>query len=397
MRPPELRRQVVLFTSSYCMGGIEAHLGDLTEGLIKRGWQVAVICSTLPDIEPLRRRLAKLGASVHPVAAASRPWQLPGRALRIARALRRYRRPVLHLHLQGDAGGLLVLVAGRLVGIAAAVRTLHNPPVPPISRGLRLAVAVTDRLVERIVCVSPETRRAQLRDLQRDARKCVVIPNGVDVERFSPSVSGEDARRELGFRPDEKVVGTVARLQEERKGVSDFVAMAGRVVARLPDTRFLVVGDGPLRVTLERQAEGLGLSGRMVFAGYRDDVPRMLAAMDVAVFPSSYEAAQYVMLEAMASARPVVLTPAGLAIDLIQPGATGVLVPIHDVGGLARAVEGLLEDHIAATRMGLAARQVVVDSYSTDAMVSSAIELYAEVTDLRSSFRTAPAGAADLR
>jgi glycosyltransferase involved in cell wall biosynthesis len=193
------------------------------------------------------------------------------------------------------------------------------------------------------------------------------------------------------------VVGTVARLQEERKGISDFIAMAGRVSAQRPRARFLVVGDGPLREALERQSQQLGLSGKTIFTGYRADVPRMLSAMDVAVFPSSYEAAQYVMLEAMAAGRPVVLTPAGLAIDIVQPGITGMLVPVHDVAGLAVAVENLLDDRENAARMGAAARQVIVEHYSTDAMVTALTGLYAEVTDGRSRLRAAPANAVDLR
>jgi len=379
------------------MGGIEAHLSDLAVGLIRRGWKVAVICSTLQDIEPLRTNLRSIGADVYPVGEASTPWQLLQRTWRILRVLRRHREGVVHLHLQGDAGGLLVLVAARLAGCKAVVRTLHNPPVPPITRSLRTMIALTDQLVDRIVCVSPETRRAQLDEFRRDPRKLVVIANGVDVERFSPTGPDDGVRRELGLETDAEVVGTVARLQEERKGIGAFVEMAGKLASRRPNARFVIVGDGPLRTRLEAQADHLGLGQRVTFTGYRRDVPKLLRAMDVAVFPSSYEAAQYVMLEAMATALPVVLTPAGLAIDLVQPGRTGVLVRVGDVEGLTDAVDDVLNDRAAAARMGRAARQVIVEDYSTDAMVNALAGLYAELIDVRSRQRARSAGALDLR
>jgi glycosyltransferase involved in cell wall biosynthesis len=103
--------------------------------------------------------------------------------------------------------------------------------------------------------------------------------------------------------------------------------------------------------------------------------------MDVAVFPSTYEAAQYVMLEAMASALPVVTTPAGLAIDLIASGVNGVIIPFHDTEAASEAVEALLADRGTARRIGEAARASILQGYSTDAMVDALASLYLEVTD----------------
>jgi glycosyltransferase involved in cell wall biosynthesis len=315
----------------------------------------------------------------------------------MARIMRRHPGCVVHLHLQGDAGGILVLLAARLAGAAATVRTLHNPPVPPVTGRLRLMVGVTEALTDRVICVSPETQRAQLKEYQHDVRKFAVIANGVDVERFSPGVPSDGAREELGIPAGVPLVGTIARLQEERKGVSDFIAMAARVARRSPDPWFVVVGEGPLRPALEAKAAELDIAARVVFTGYRRDVPRLLAAMDVAVFPSSYEAGQYVMLEAMAMARPVVVTPAGLAVDLVRQDVTGLLVPIHDVEAMAVGVARLLADRTAAARIGKAARDVVAAGYSTDAMVGSVTELYLSLIGGRSPLRPAPATAADLR
>jgi glycosyltransferase involved in cell wall biosynthesis len=381
-------REVVLFTSSYCMGGIEAHLSDLTRGLLRRGWHVNLICSDLVDIEPLRQDMSRIGATVHTVPEAKNWFGLIRRAWRLVRILRMYPGCTVHLHLQGEAGGTLMLVAARLAGAGVVVRTLHNPPVPPISRRHRWLVRLSARFTDRLICVSPETKRTQVQEFDGDPGQFVIIPNGVDLDRFSPMISRDDVRRDLGIAMDDPLIGTVARLQEERKGVSEFIDMAAGVARRWPKARFMVVGDGPLRPALERQAAKLGLTDCFVFTGYRRDVPRLLAAMDVAVFPSSYEAAQYVMLEAMAMALPVVITPAGLAIDLITSGVTGMLVPFRNPPAMCDAVDRLLADGETAKRIGAAGRALIVEGYSTEVMVDAVARLYQELIDWRVPFRT---------
>jgi glycosyltransferase involved in cell wall biosynthesis len=365
------------------MGGIEAHVTDLARGLIDRGWRVALICPDTDAVKPLREQTVRLGGTVHPVPEAHNPIGVVWRAFRLGWILRHYRDAVVHLHLQGETGGILILFAARVTRAAAVVRTLHNPPVPPISPLGRVQVAISNRFLDRVVCVSPETLRTQLREFRWSPQKMATIPNGVDLNRFSPMPTAAEVRRELGLAPGAPVVGTVARLQEARKGISEFIDMAAAVAPRRPDTSFVVVGDGPLRLALERQAEQLGLSSRFVFTGYRSDVPRLLSAMDVAIFPSSYEAAQYVMLEAMAMAVPIVITPAGLAIDLIQPEANGVLVPVHDTRAMADAVVRLLGDPSWARQLGQAGRDAVVRGYSSEAMVDSIAAMYRDVTDGR--------------
>jgi glycosyltransferase involved in cell wall biosynthesis/GT2 family glycosyltransferase len=383
------RRQVVLFTSSYCMGGIEAHIIDLAGGLKRREWDVALICSTLRDIEPLRDEMSRIGVTVHAIPHALNPFQLIHRAWRLITVLRRYRGSVVHLHLQGESGGMLPLVAARASGAAAVVRTLHNPPVLPLANSQRFLVRTTERWLDRIISVSSETMRAQEEEFRRDPRKSVIIPNGVDLDRFSALISKKKARKEWNIPLTDVIVGTVARLQEERKGISEFIEMSAAVARCWPQSRFLVVGDGPLRPKLERQAQELGVSDRFLFTGFRRDVPRLLAAMDVAVFPSSYEAGPYVMLEAMAMGCPVVITPTGLAIDLIKPGITGMLVPFHDRAALFMAVHHLLSNPALARRIGEAGRQVIVNGYSADVMVDSIVRVYQEVGE--------PAASAPIR
>jgi glycosyltransferase involved in cell wall biosynthesis len=371
---------IVLFTNSPYMGGMEEHILLLGRGLARRGYTVAAICPPRQTIHALRAGLAAVGVDVHCAPErGSAPADIMRRLRALVAILRRYPRCVLHLHLTGHAGGELVMLAGRLAGVGAVVRTEHLPPVPPIATRERLTVRLRDRWLARIICVSDQTRRHHLEQLGRDARKCTVVPNCVDLARFSPKVSAARVYREFGLDAVTPIVGTISRLGEHRKGISYFLEMAAAVAAAQPAARFLIVGDGPLRPALERQARALGLADRVLFTGWRTDVPELLAAMRIFVMPSLNEGGPYTVLEAMAMAKPVVATPVGLVPDVIDDGVSGVLVPVADSAALTRAVLSLLEDPDRARQMAERGRDVVAARFSLDAMITGVAEVYRQV------------------
>lgn len=328
----------------------------------------------------MREGLESAGVEVHALTAgrASLLGAIP-RTLSLARILRRYRGGVLHLHFTGYEGGDLVTLAAAFAGIRAVVRTAHMPPIGPITAWARTLVRARDRALARIICVSSETFRAHLDLLGRDPRKCVVIPNGVDLERFHPGVTPVDVRAEFGIDPAAPIVGTVSRLGEKRKGVHVFIAAAAIVAARLPSARFLIVGDGPLRAELQRQAATLGIAKNVVFAGQRNDVPQLLAAMRVFVVPSLYESGPYTLLEALATARPVVSTPTGLATEVIRDGVSGQLVAIDDSLSLAQAVLDMLADPARSAAMAERGREAVARGFSVESMIDGIVRVYRDV------------------
>ena len=379
MKSSATARPVVLFTNSMIMGGMEEHVLQLGRGFVERGVPVAVICSPYEDIRPLREQLAASGVDVYPLPDRGRG---PMGALRRFRALvqtfRRYPGCVVHMHFTGYRGGDLVVLAARLAGASRIVRSVHLPPVPPITRIDRAGITWRDRLLSRVICVSGPTRQAHLDDLGRDPRKCVVVHNGIDLERFSPSIAGDGVRAEFGLAESTPLVGTVSRLGEERKGVKYFVDALASVAQTHPAARFLVVGDGHLRPALESQAAQLGIADRVIFTGERKDVARLLAAMDIFVIPSLYEACQYSLLEAMAMGKPVVATPAGVAPDVVLDHETGLLVPLEDSAAIASAVTELLDDRALAERVGHRARELMAGQFSVDSMLDNISRVYDE-------------------
>jgi glycosyltransferase involved in cell wall biosynthesis len=372
-------RPVVLFTNSMVMGGMEEHVIQLASGLARRGRRTAVICSPYESIRPMREQLAANGVEVRPLPDRGRgPVGAARRFMALVRTLKTYPGCVLHMHFTGYRGGDLVALAARAAGASKVVRSVHLPPVPPITRLDRVGIGWRDRLLARVICVSRPTRQAHLEALGRDPSKCVVVHNGIDLQRFSPSITPDGVRAEFGLDDTAPLVGTVARLSEERKGVNYFVDMAAEVARTHPRARFLVVGDGHLRRALEAQAQRLGVRDRVTFTGERNDVARLLAAMDVFVIPSLYEACQYALLEAMAMGKPVVATPAGVAPDVVFDHDTGLLVPLADSAAMATAVRELLNDAPFARRLGQEARALMARQFSVDVMVDNIGRVYAE-------------------
>jgi glycosyltransferase involved in cell wall biosynthesis len=286
-----------------------------------------------------------------------------------------------------------------LIGIAAARlarrgRVVAGRRSAPVERGVRaLLEDLVVRLADRVV-VNAET----LRPRGAAAARTEVIPSGVDTELFRPRPEiRAEARARLGLSAANRVVGTVGRL-ETRKGTAVLLEAAARLVKKeLPDLRVLVVGDGPLRDELPALAARLGITDHVVMLGDRSDVPEVLAALDVFVLPSRTEGMSNALLEAMATALPVVATAVGGNPEVVSAEMTGVLVPPDDVMAMADAVMRLATSPILAAELGAAARRQVEERYGARAMVRRLEAVYAAVADAAPLTVECTAAAADGR
>ena len=160
------------------------------------------------------------------------------------------------------------------------------------------------------------------------------------------------------------------------KGLDVLIAAAAKIVARVPDARFVIAGEGPERESTLLQVRKLGIENCFEFLGHRDDVPALLAEADLFVLPSRSEAFPNAVIEAMAAGLPVVATHVGGIVELVQPERTGVLVPSEDPEALAAAVLNLMARPDRANALGRTARQAIDRRYSLSSMVSQFEELY---------------------
>lgn len=378
---PLVHSPVVLFTNSTIMGGMEEHVLQVGRGLAERGIRVGVICSTRPAIQPLRDALQAAHVEVRALAeSGGSPASIVHRFTDLVKTFRLYPRCVLHLHSTGYRGGDLVVLAARTAGARAVVRTMHLPPVAPVPVVDRLLTPIRDRLLARVICVAEQNRVDHVRLLGRDPQRCMVIHNGIDLERFAAVYPSQVVLESLGLEADTPLVGTVSRLGEIRKGIAYFIEMAAGVARVVPRARFLVVGEGELRPQLERQAADLGIGDKVIFTGERQDIPHLLAAMRVFVNPSLWEAGPYTVLEAAAARVPIVSTPVGFVPEVIQQdGCQGRLVPLGDSAALTRAVLDVLSEPSTARRAADLAYARVFEEFSVERMIDRLIEVYRNV------------------
>jgi len=202
------------------------------------------------------------------------------------------------------------------------------------------------------------------------------IFSGIDLAPFESAVKARTATREaLGLTPDELLIGAVGRL-EPVKGFSYFVRAARIVLDALPSARFILAGDGAERESLAALAETLG--PRFQFLGMRDDVPALMAAMDLCVVPSINEGMGRVILEAGAAGTPVVATNVGGIPEVVKETVTGLLVRPRDETGIASAVLSLAADRAQRERMGKAARDHA-QQFGLARMVEKIEALYEEL------------------
>lgn len=256
-------------------------------------------------------------------------------------------------------------LAARRARVPVVLSALHSTGWPDdIGRLNRVLTRTTDSFI----AVAPSHGRFLLERERLPANKIAVIPNGVDTWRFAPVPDADAIRRELGISSTAPVVGTVAALRPE-KNHELFLEVARRVVEQLPTARFILVGDGPRRGPLEERARELGIAEKVHFLGSRNDVPRLLSAMDVFALTSHNEANPVSILEAMSATRPVVSTNVGSIFEAVREGKTGFLVPAGDPATFTERLVGLLVDPLLCQTMGAAGRQMVVERWSVDVMV----------------------------
>jgi glycosyltransferase involved in cell wall biosynthesis len=306
---------------------------------------------------------------------------------RLAALLRHEHADLVHTN------SLFALYGGWAATAARLPHVWHIREIPDVPNQLRrglalLALATSSRTVAMTRAVAQ-----QFPQHARASRKLVVLHDGIDLERFHPSVSGNRIRAELDVRADSPLVGFVARL-DPWKGAEVFVQAAALVIEKRRDSQFIVCG-GPL-AGYEAYADGLGhlarqlrLNERIRFTNWRyrlDDIPEVMAALDVFVHTSIRpEPFGLVLVEAMGAAKPVVAANDGGVPEVVDAGVTGLLTPPGDAAACANAVLRLLDEPTTALTMGRAGRKRAERLFEIRGYAQRVQSLYDEVLAERSS------------
>jgi glycosyltransferase involved in cell wall biosynthesis len=353
------------------VGGTQQHIVEVLRRLDRS--RFAPVVYLLRGEGALVDEVRRLGVPVEDLAirgTLTGPRSLV-RLARFARLLRRHGTRVLHCYL--PEASFAGAVAGTAAGVPAVIVSKRSlEPRANMKRAILFRWA--NALADVVLANAREVARHAVAVEGADARKIRVIPNGIDLGRYA------GADRAAPPPPGPPVIGAVLRL-EPVKGPHVFVDVAARVAAEHPEVRFVLVGDGRLRSSVEADVARRGLTDRVALLGERKDIEALLPRMSIFLLPSLIEGMSMALLEAMAAARPIVATAVGGNVELIRDGETGLLVPPGDAPAMAAAAQQLVRDPALAARLGGAARRLVLAEHDADRMVEQMEALYAELLD----------------
>lgn len=304
---------------------------------------------------------------------------------RLAKLFRDRKVTVVHAYLY-DA-----TIASRLAGRWAKVPVVLTSTRAPLEYLPRVAWwldRVTARWCQRIIAVSEHTADISVRVEGIPRHKIVVVPNGVDLQRFTPG-DRREAKAHWGLAEDAFVIASVGRLSQE-KGQAYLLQALAAVRDTIPSIVCLIAGDGPMRHTLQRQACALGLEDVCRFLGDVPEVETVFAAADVTVLPSLFEGMPNAVLESMAMGCPVIASAVGGAVELVRQGETGLLVPPGNAKALAAALVELAGSVERRDRMRARSREIAEARHGIDTMIRSIEGLYMEEWDRVSRGNTSP-------
>lgn len=367
--------RILQVCSSLAWGGTEMHVPILSGKLRDRGHDVLL---ALHPKGAIVREARALDIPIETIPVGG--YVNPASTCALKRCIRRFRPRVIHLHLSRDLWQ--TVPAARLAGFGGPILLTKHvgsyvTKKDPVHRWLY-------RRVSRIITVSETLNRNVRETCPIPPDRVVTVHPALDLERFDPvRYDREDTRRSLDIVPEAIVVGTVGRVSPG-KGYEEFLRAARMLRDRHPDKllRFVVVGSASYGEEayhdgIVRYARELDLAETVLFTGFRRDIPALLNAMDVFIFPSRAEGFGATVIEAMAMGVACVSTRSDGTLDTVVEGETGLVFQGGDAEGLARSVESLLTDERLRGRIAENGYRQARERFNLDAMADRVEALYA--------------------
>ena len=372
---PRGRVRVLHVITDLSTGGSQMALWTLLSRIDRDRFDPFVVCLKNGNT-PLAEKIRSLYVPVVDLELSS-PRRI-SRLLRLYRFIHDARPAIVHAWLFHAVFASRLIA--RMTGVPIVISARRNINLgSPLREKLNRWTAGLD---DRVIAVSEAARRIEIGRTGVSAEKVIVIPNGVEVRhRIRSCESGRSGfRSRFGFPSESRVIATAGRLHPS-KGIDDFLRAAAIVSRRHPEARFIIAGDGPERAALEQLSIELGLAPTTLFLGNlrNIDLCVLLTGIDIFALASREEGMPNAVLEAMATALPVVATAIGGTPEIIEHDVSGLLIPPGDVGALAASIEALLENPAKAAAMATAARHRVAESFSIETMVRRTQDLYEEL------------------
>jgi glycosyltransferase involved in cell wall biosynthesis len=357
------------------IAGAENHLIELLAGLRARDVDARLLLLAAPDGSGagFAEALSLRGIPVSQVTI--RRHFDPLMIFKLRRALRAVQPDVVHTHLfHADTYGI---PAAKLAGVPLVFSSRHDDDPRRRHPVLRAVNALLWRMATGGVAISEAVKRFTIQIEGAPARKIQRIYYGVPlpVPIYDRKRARQVMRDLVGAPQEAPLLAMVCRLMDA-KGIPDALAAFAQVAPEFPDAHFVIAGDGPLRSTLEKYAQALGIDGRVHFLGWQDDPYKVMASIDVLLVPSVREGFGLSILEAMSQSVPVIGSTASAIPEVIVHGETGLTVPPRSPDALADALRILMADKALRMHMGLMGLDRLETHFSAARMVDETLALY---------------------
>lgn len=384
---PDCKIKILRVIARLSIGGPAIHVVLLTAGLDRKRFESLLVSGRENPGEGSMLDYA-LSHGVQPLIIPEivGEFRLGPRELRalvrLYRLMRRERPHIVHTHTA--KAGFVGRLAAWLARVPVVVHTFHGHILhgyysPRKTQLLRRMERILAQMTDRIIAVSEQVKHDLVTYRVAPAETILVVPLGLELEPFlDDSQSRGTFRRELELKEGERLVGIVGRLfpiKNHRLFLDAAALMARQELA----ARFVIVGDGALRPEMEQYAQALDIADRVIFTGWRHDLPRIYVDLDVLAVTSNNEGTPVSAIEAMAAGCPVVATRVGGLPDLIDDGESGYLVPPGDAQAVSAAMLRLLREPEMARRMGQTARTLVQERFAAHRLVNDMARLYPEL------------------
>ncbi len=360
--------RIVYMAHALQIGGAEEMLLNLVRRLPRVEFEPRVCC--IHEAGPIGEEIRRTGTPVD-VLGLIPGLRHPSSVDAIRRYLRRLKPDIVHTFL------LTASLYGRMAASLARVPVIVGSEVNVYERKRRRHIWLERALMASTDCVvvsAQSVREFYVRQIHAAPTKVEVIYNAVDWDQLHTTMPRDDMRRSLGLTPDALVMGTIARLTEQKGHRYLFDAVAQ--TATLKDVHLLVIGGGHLEGELKRHAEAVGINSRVHFVGPRRDLGDLLSAMDIFVLPSLWEGLPLSLVLAMGAGLPVVSTTVAGVPEVVDTERTGLLVASGDAAALGQALGRLATDAELRDRIGAAGRAAVLPRFGAEAYVNATTRLY---------------------
>jgi glycosyltransferase involved in cell wall biosynthesis len=368
--------RVVHIIKAVQVAGAEQHLLALLPGLISRGVDAQLILLAEPS-RPMDDFMEMAAARHIPI---QRLWINrhvdPSLFGRLRDKLRELKPDIAHTHLlHADLYGI---IAARWARVPTILSSRHNDNAFRRKLPMRLLNWTLWRLASKGIAISEAIRRFCIEVEGVQPEKIKTIYYGLQPTSLDRKTARLSLRHELHLASEGVLIGIVCRLTEQ-KGITYGLQAFAHITREFPQVDLVIVGDGPLRSTLQDEAAEAGIQERTHFLGWRGDVPALMAGLDMLLAPSLWEGFGLVFLEAMNAQLPIIASAVSAIPEIIMDGETGLLVPPRDVDALVNALRSLLEDSALRQHMGLLGQDRLETHFSLTRMVDETAILYEQV------------------